>query len=305
MGEGALNAVTGAFGYTGRYIAKRLLAAGEGVINLTGTPDRPDPFGGRVKTLPLAFEDPDALARSLQGAGTLYNTYWVRFTHGGISYSDAINNTMTLVDAAEMAGVGRIVHISISNPAIDSPLAYFSGKAFIEDYIKASSLSHAIIRPTVIFGAEDILINNIAWLLRKMPAFAIPGDGDYELQPVFVEDVAEIAVDAAALKENMTVDAAGPEVLTFNELVEHVADAVESRARIVHLSPLVTLGLSRAAGTFLKDVLLTSDEVDGLMAGLLVSDDPPTGRTRFSEWIHENRDTLGSEYTSELNRHYR
>jgi len=305
MGEGAINAVTGAFGYTGRYIAKRLLAAGERVVNLTGTPDRPDPFGGRVNTLPLAFEDPDALARCLEGVGTLYNTYWVRFTHGGISYSDAIDNTMTLVDAVERAGVRRLVHISITNPSSDSPLAYFSGKAFIEDYIKATSLSHAIIRPTVIFGLEDILINNIAWLLRKMPAFVIPGGGEYELQPVFVEDVAEIAVDAAALGENMTLDAAGPEVLTFNELVEHVADAVESRARIVHMGPQLTLGLSRAVGLFLHDVLLTADEVDGLMAGLLVSDDPPTGKTRFSEWIHENRDALGSEYTSELSRHYK
>ncbi len=305
MGEGAINAVTGAFGYTGRYIAKRLLAAGEGVINLTGTPDRPDPFGGRVRTMPLAFEDPDALAKSLEGVGTLYNTYWVRFTHGGISYADAIDNTMTLVDAAERAGVRRLVHISITNPSSDSPLPYFSGKALIEEYVKASSLSHAIIRPTVIFGLEDILINNIAWLLRKMPAFAIPGDGEYELQPVFVDDLAEIAVDAALLGENMTVDAVGPEVLTFNELVEHVADAVESRALIVHMSPFVTLGLSRAVGLFLRDVLLTSDEVDGLMAGLLVSDDPPTGRTRFSEWVHENRDVLGSRYTSELGRHYR
>lgn len=305
MGKGALNAVTGAFGYTGRYIAKRLLAAGGQVINLTGTLDRPDPFRGRVKTLPLSFEDPDALAKSLEGVRTLYNTYWVRFTHGGISYSDAVDNTMVLVDAAEKAGVERLVHISITNPSPDSPLAYFSGKAFLEEYIKASSLSHAIIRPTVIFGAEDILINNIAWLLRKMPAFAIPGDGEYEIQPVFVEDVAEIAVDAAALGENLTMDAVGPEVLTFNELVEHIADAVESRALIVHLGPLVTIGLSRAAGLFLRDVLLTSDEVDGLMAGLLVSDDPPTGKTRFTEWIHENRETLGTGYTSELRRHYK
>jgi len=300
-----LNAVTGAFGYTGKYIARRLLEAGEDVVNLTGTPGRPDPFGGRVRELALAFDDPDMLEAGMEGAETLYNTYWVRFTHGGISYQQAVDNTMVLIDAAERAGVKRVVHVSITNPAEESPYPYFSGKAFLEDYIRASMLTHAIIRPAVIFGREDILINNIAWLLRHVPAFAIPGDGRYELQPVFVEDMAEICVDAGRMDEDMTVDAVGPEVFTFNELVELIADAVGSRALIVHMPKAAALNLSRVAGVYLRDVLLTADEVDGLMAGLLVSDGPPTGKTKLSKWVMDNRDTIGMKYASELKRHYR
>jgi nucleoside-diphosphate-sugar epimerase len=300
-----LNAVTGAFGYTGKYISRKLLDTGDEVVNLTGTPGRPDPFGGRVKELPLTFDDYDALTANLGEVATLYNTYWVRFTHGGISYQQAVDNTMVLIDAAERAGVKRVVHVSITNPSEDSPYPYFSGKAFLEDYIKASMLSHAIIRPAVIFGKEDILINNIAWLLRHLPVFAIPGDGKYELQPVFVEDMADICVSAGKSDDNMTIDAVGPEVFTFNEMVELVADAVGSRTLIAHMPKAVALNLSRGVGVFLRDVLLTSDEVDGLMAGLLVSDGPPTGTAKLSKWLMDNRDTVGMKYASELGRHYR
>ena len=88
------------------------------------------------------------------------------------------------------------MHISITNPSLDSPLPYFRGKAILEKEIRASGISHAIVRPTVLFGKEDILINNITYLLRRLPVFAIPGSGDYRLQPIYVEDLAEIAVEA-------------------------------------------------------------------------------------------------------------
>jgi NADH dehydrogenase len=300
-----LNVVTGAFGYTGKYITRRLLSRGEHVKTLTGHPNRPNPFGEQVRVVPFNFDHPSELTRSLEGATTLYNTYWVRFPHGGVTFEKAVENTKTLIRAAEEAGLRRIVHVSITNASPESPLPYFRGKGLLEEAIMASGLSYAIIRPTVIFGAEDILINNIAWLLRRFPLFAVPGTGDYRLQPIFVEDVAEIVVSAGHQTDNMLIDAVGPEIYTFDELVRLIAGKVGSRARIVHLPPGLALFLARLVGYVVKDVVLTQDEVEGLMAGLLVSEGPPTGQTRLSEWLTQNAGRVGAQYASELNRHYR
>jgi len=300
-----LNIVTGAFGYTGKYITRRLLAMGKRVRTLTGHPDRPNPFGDQVDVAPFNFDNPGELVGSLRGATTLYNTYWVRFPHGEASFDKAVENTKTLIKAAKDAGVNRVVHVSITNASEGSPLPYFRGKGLVEKAIVGSGLSYAIIRPTVIFGAEDILINNIAWMLRRLPVFAVLGSGDYRLQPVFVEDMADVTVSAAHRAENLIVDAVGPEVFTFNELVHLIAEKIGSRARIIHLMPELALLLSRLIGYVVNDVVLTRDEIEGLMAGLLVSDGPPTGQMRLSDWLAENADLVGVRYASELSRHYR
>jgi uncharacterized protein YbjT (DUF2867 family) len=298
------NVVTGAFGYTGKYITRRLLALGETVKTLTTHPLGDNPFGDRVSVAPFNFEQPNRLAESLRGASTLYNTYWVRFCQRGVSFDQAITNTKRLIKAAEDAGVQRFVHISITNPSRDSPLPYFSGKAALEDALRDSKLSYAIVRPTVIFGGEDILMNNIAWLLRRFPVFAVPGYGDYRLQPVFVEDVAKIAVDAGRRDDDVVIDAVGPEVFTFRELVRLIANSIRSRATIVPAPRWVVLAISRLIGYAVGDIVLTRDEIDGLMASLLVSNEPAAGRTRFSDWLKQHADVIGRRYASELRRHF-
>lgn len=300
-----LNVVTGAFGYTGKYITRRLLSMGKQVKTLTGHPDRHNPFGDQVSVAPFNFEDPAELTRSLEGVTTLYNTYWVRFSHGRVSFDQAVENTKTLIRAAEEAGVRRLVHVSITNPSADSPLPYFRGKGLLEQAIAQSGLSYAIIRPTVIFGTEDILINNIAWLLRRFPVFVVPGSGDYRLQPIFVEDMAQLVVNAGQGGDNATIDAVGPDIYTFNELVRLIAEKVRSKAKIIHLSPGLALFFSRLVGYGVRDVVLTRDEVGGLMADLLISEKTPTGETRLSDWLDEHADSLGTQYASELSRHYR
>jgi NADH dehydrogenase len=282
-----------------------LLATGERVLNLTGHPERPNPFGEQVRVAPFHFDNPRALADSLRGATTLYNTYWVRFDYGAVSFDQAVANTKTLIRAAEDAGVRRIVHVSITNPSQESPLPYFRGKAVLEDAIRASKLSYAIVRPTVIFGDEDILINNVAWLLRRFPVFGVLGAGDYRLQPVFVEDMAEMVVSAGHRDDHVVMDAVGPEIYTFDALVRLIARTVHSRAWIIHLPPRLALVLSQLVGRVVNDVVLTRDEVAGLMANLLVSANPLTGKTRLSEWLAQNADHLGVQYASETRRHYR
>ncbi len=298
------SAITGAFGYSGKYIARKLLAAGEQVITLTGNPNRPNPFDGQIKAFPFNFHDPNALAASLRGVDTLYNTYWVRFDHGATQHSGAVENTLALFHAAQSAGVRRVVHVSITNPSLDSHLPYFRGKAQLEQALQASGLSYAILRPTVIFGQEDILINNIAWLLRRFPLFALPGNGSYRLQPIFVEDLAALAVQAGRMEENLLWDAVGPRIYRFDELVSLLRATVGSRAGILRLPPGLALNLSRLVGIFVGDVILTRDEVDGLMADLLVSAQPPRGQTRLEDWLKTNRETFGTRYANELKRHF-
>ena len=305
MGTSELNVVTGAFGYTGKYVARRLLSMGKRVKTLTGHPDRPSPFGDRVSVAPFDFDRPEALIESLRGAAALYNNYWVRFDYGSATFKAAVENTKTLFRAAQEAGVRRVVHVSVTNPSEDSPLPYYRGKALLEKALMESGLSYAIVRPTVTFGDEDILINNIAWLLRRFPVFAILGEGDYRVQPIFVEDVAELMVSAGSQSDNLVVDAAGPEVYTFDALVRTIKRAVRSRARIVHLPPRLALFLSQVIGVFVGDVVLTQEEVDGLMGGLLVSSGPLTGRTHLSEWLREHAHTVGAKYASEVKRHFR
>ena len=305
MSDAGFHVVTGAFGYTGRYLTRRLLAKGLTVKTLTGHPDRPNPFGGQVVAMPFNFDKPGELVKSLRGAAVLYNTYWVRFTHGQTGFDQAVENTKTLVRAAKEAGVSRIVHVSIANADPKSRLPYYRGKGLLEEFIQQCGLSHAILGPTVIYSAEDVLINNIAWIVRRFPVFGVPGKGDYGIQPIFVEDMVDIMVDAGSRSDNMHVDAVGPEAFTFEELVRLIARKLNRNIVLLHLPPGLALFASQLIGLLVNDVVLTREEVEGLMAGLLVSRRPPTGKTKLSEWLSQNADRVGVRYASEIGRHFR
>jgi nucleoside-diphosphate-sugar epimerase len=297
--------VTGAFSYSGSRIAQRLLDSGRGVRTLTFHPERAHPLQGRLQTLPYRFDDPSALARSLDGVSTLYNTYWVRFDHGKTTFADAIENSRVLFGAAAQAGVGRVVHISIANPSLESMLPYYRGKALVEQALAEAGLPYSIVRPTLVFGGDrDVLANNIAWILRRMPIFALPGSGEYPVQPVHVDDLAEICERSADAEGNVVVDAAGPETMSFDQLVRAVRRAVGSHSPILHLPPTVMTLAARALGLLVRDVVLTPEEIAGLSAGLLVSHDEPLGRTAFSDWLTAHSGSIGRCYANELRRHF-
>lgn len=296
-------AVTGAFSYSGKYLTRRLLAQGDEVITLTGHPKRPDPFGGQVRAFPLRFDLP-SLSASLQGVEVLYNTYWVRFDQGSNTQAQAVQNTRLLLQAARQAGVRRVVHISITNPDENSPLPYFAGKAANESAVRESGLCYAILRPTVLFGAEDILLNNIAWLLRRFPVFGQIGNGQYRLQPIFVDDLAALAVEAGSRADSFTCDAVGPDIFTFDEMVRLIGRTIGAPRPLIHLPPRLALLAAQGFGALLGDVMLTPEEVQGLMAGLLVSAEAPRGTTHLADWLAEHRQQLGAVYASEVARHF-
>jgi NADH dehydrogenase len=302
MADQDLHIVTGAFGYTGKYIARRLLDAGCEVRTLTNSVHRDNPFGERVEARPFDFQHESRLVESLQGAAVLYNTYWVRFNHRKFKHAAAVDNTLTLFRAARQAGVRRVVHISITNPSEDSPLEYFRGKARLEQALSETGLSYAILRPAVIFGNEDILVNNIAWSLRNFPVFPVFGRGQYRLQPIYVEDLAKLAVEQGHARKNCIIDAIGPEAFTYRELVETIGSAIGKRRRIVCVPPGVAYLAGALIGRLMGDVMITREEVRGLMAELLYVDSPPAGETGLSEWAQRHADRLGRRYTSELAR---
>ena len=307
MSQSRTHTVTGATGYTGRYITDLLLRRGDRVQSITGHLSRHNPFGDRVKVHPFNFDRPDLLERTLAGTDTLFNTYWIRFNRGDRTFERCVEETRTLFKAAKAAGVRRIVHISIINPDPHSPLPYFRGKGQVEDALRASGVSYAILRPTVLYSAEDVLLNNIAWALRRFPVFLLPGTGRYNIQPVFVEDLAELAIAAVEEDRDTELDAVGPEVFTYAEMVKLIRDKVKTRCLALPAPGLLTYAIGRVMGMFLKDIILTRDEIRGLSAGLLVSksDAPPPARTRLSEWLDRNGAELGRRYASELQRHYR
>ncbi|RME02479.1 MAG: NAD-dependent epimerase/dehydratase family protein [Planctomycetota bacterium] len=297
-----LHAVTGAFGYSGKYIAEKLLQQGYSVITLTNSLQRANPFQNKIQAFPLDFNNPAQLQQSLSNVSVLYNTYWVRFNHKNFTYAQAVKNTKILFQAAKKAGVERIVHISITNPDIHSKLEYFRGKAQLEEELKNLGISYAILRPAVLFGKEDILVNNIAWALRRLPFFGICGKGNYRLQPIYVDDLAKLAVEWGQKRENTTLNAIGPETFTFQELVQTIAQIIGINRPLLHLPPYLVYLATKLIGWWQKDVFLTWDEIQGLMANLLWVPTPPTGKTKLTEWAKENAPNLGKKYASELAR---
>ena len=305
MSTSEIHAVTGAFGFSGRYIAQRLLNAGYGVVTLTNSLHRPNPFGDKIKVYPLAFDRPDQLVKALQGITVLYNTYYVRFNYRGhvtFTYAAAVENTAKLFGAAKKAGVKRIVHISITNPSENSKFEYFRCKARIERLLIDSGLSYSILRPAVLFGEEGILINNIAWLLRRFPVFGVFGDGNYRLQPIHVDDLAMLAVEQGKLDQDTVIDAIGPETFTYRGLVEEIGRIIGKPRPIISIPPLTGFLAGYLLGKIVHDKLIIRDEIDGLMAELLYVDSPPAGKTKLTDWARKNSATLGVDYASELAR---
>ena len=257
-----------------------------------------------MEVRPLDFDNPAELVASLEGATTLYNTYWVRFARQRTDHERAVANSRRLFQAAERAGVRRIVHVSITNPSLDSPFPYFRGKAVVEQSLAETGLSYAILRPAILFGGDGVLLNNIAWLLRHIPVFAVGGSGEYHIRGIHIDDLAQLCVEMGRSSENCTIDAVGPESPTFLELVTSIRDAVGSRARIIRVPSVLIPVMARVLGLLLRDVLLTSDEYGAMAAGLASTTGPATGPTALSDWLRQQGPALGRHYANELHRHF-
>ena len=300
-------AITGVLGYSGRYIAAEAVRRGYRVIGLTDSAKRlPNPQGYELRPLPWSTEE-----NVLDGVDMLINTYWVRFSYAGkrhaaFSHTTAVENTKILFAAAQAAGVKRLIHTSITKPDLHSELPYFRGKAELECALETTGIPHSILRPAVLFGetpAESILINNMAWSLRHLPAVATFGMGSYRLQPIHVQDFAELALDEAEREEqHRVINATGAETYSFRELWQLLARGMHAPRPILPVPAWFGLLATQGLGALVGDVMLTRDEIAGLSQDRLAVDTQPAGQRRLSEWVAQYADTLGRSYASELAR---
>jgi NADH dehydrogenase len=210
-----------------------------------------------------------------------------------------------LFRAAAEAGVRRVVHVSITHPSADSPYPYFRGKAAVELALRDFGLSHAVLRPSILFGGSGVLINNIAWLLRRMPVFAVGGTGAYRVRPIHIDDLARLAARAADSAQNSVTDAVGPDRPTFLELVHHIKGAVGSRSQVIRVPGSLIPPAARVLGLALRDTLLTTEEYQAMAEGLADTDGPATGEISLMQWITDHKGTLGRTYANEIVRHFR
>ncbi|HEV2005700.1 MAG TPA: NAD(P)H-binding protein [Candidatus Limnocylindrales bacterium] len=305
MADKQLDAITGAFGFTGRALAERLLADGHDLVTLSRRSGGGDPLRERLRVEPFDTDRPDRLVAALAGVDTLFNTFWIRFPRGAMTYERAVAQSAVLVGAARKAGVRRIVHFSVVNAAPDGPTPYVRAKAALEAIVRSSGLEWVIVRPTLTYGPGDILINNLAWALRRLPVYGLPGLGRYTVQPVHVDDAARIGAAAARMEAGQTIDAAGPEILRYRDLVSMVRAAIGSRSIVVPMPPALVLAAAKLLGPVVRDVVLTRDEVRELTSSFLTSIHPARGTTRISEWLPANAAALGRAWASELDRNYR
>ncbi|MPY92243.1 MAG: NAD(P)H-binding protein [Acidimicrobiia bacterium] len=297
-----LDVVTGAFGNTGRAIAGLLLGSGRRVRALTDHPPPPSEAGRvPIEVAPYRFDEPGHLVHAFEGVTTFYNTFWMR-TGDGSAYDTAVARSEALITAAGQAGVRRIVHLSVAHSSVTSPYPYFRAKGLVERHLGTSPAAAAIVRPALVFGGDAVLLNNLAWVLRRAPLFAVAGDGSYLVRAVHVDDVARLCVDAGGRESAEAVDAVGPERLTFLELVTTLRDLVAGRARIVRLPAGVVLAASKVLGAVLRDDLLTADELRSTMEGLADTEGPATGTVALTAWLREHADELGRGYVNERGR---
>ncbi|RNI25286.1 SDR family oxidoreductase [Flexivirga caeni] len=295
-----MDAVTGAFSYSGAAIAAGLTVRGRSVRTLTNHPRA----GSGYDIRPLDLGDPAGLRKSLEGVECLYNTYWVRFPHGDVTFETAVEGSATLFRAAAEAGVRRIVHVSITAADVNSPYAYFRGKGRVEAHLKESGVPYGIVRPAILFGGDGVLINNIAWLMRRSPVTLIGGGGRYRVRGIHIDDLATLMADLGERDDSVTVDAVGPESLTFADLLEHIRASIGSHTRLLPVPGSVFPAVTWLLGRLVRDTLLTREEYRAMAAGLADSDAPATGTIRLTDWITEHRDTLGTAYAHEIRRHF-
>jgi NADH dehydrogenase len=261
-----------------------------------------------VASVRYDFDHPERMDEAFDGADVLVNSYYIRFPYGGDTFERAVDRSGTLFDRAKRAGVRRLVHISVSNADEASDLPYYRNKGRQERLVRDSGLEFAILRPALVFGPGDILLNNIGWFLRRSPIFGVFGDGSYRLQPVELGAFARLVVSAVESTDTGTTTAvAGPVDYTFVEVVRSVCAAVGSRAKIVGMPPWLALAGSWVTGFLVRDVVLTRDEAAGLMRNYLVSPDPHRVGMSLEDWLQRSdvRHDLGRAYSSELARHFK
>jgi NADH dehydrogenase len=249
--------VAGGSGFIGAAVVRRLVRGGGDVGVMTAHPHRSKAriasLGARL--VPGDVLDPASLDRAMGGADVVvqtltFPTFPVERPRKRYTFAEFDHlGTERLVQAAVRGGVGRFVFCSGAGAAPDAPKVWFRAKWAGEEAVRDSRVSHAILRPSWVYGPEDRALNKFVAFHRWLPFVPVIGDGRQQLQPVFVDDVAEaLAQAAAATGPTGTFEVGGPDVMDMNEVLTVMMEVRGRRKPLVHFPP----ALPKLAGFFLQ-----------------------------------------------------
>jgi NADH dehydrogenase len=261
--------VTGAAGYLGSHIVKRLVEAGKPVRALVRNRAWAE-AEARLANLKIEWVEgdvtrPESLAAAMQGVDAVIHTVAIAIEKGGRTY-EAINyqGTVNVVDAAKAAGVKRFINISQLGADAKLPYRFLASKGKAQDYVAASSLDWTALRPSVIWGPEDEFANTFARLVPISPLiYPIIGDGQAKFQPVWVEDLATAVVksldDPSTVQQDLEIG--GPEVLTIAEIERRTLQAIGAKRTLIQV-PIALLRVVVALMGLLPAPPVTSSLLD-------------------------------------------
>jgi uncharacterized protein YbjT (DUF2867 family) len=279
--------VFGGSGFIGRHIVRRLAASGHRVRVAVRDVELArflKPMGDVGQVVPMAanLRHDDSVAAAVDGADAVVISVGVLFSRGPQTFEQIhVDGPARVARSAAAAGISRLVHISAIGADPASPSAYARSKAGGEAAVRAAVPTATILRPSVVFGAEDSFFNRFAALARLAPALPVFGHGfadagSSRMQPVFVGDVAAAACRCVAdpATAGRTYELGGPRAYTYREIMELVMDATGRRR------PLVPVPFAVAAvGAFFAELLpsppLTRDQLHLLAVDNVVAPGAP------------------------------
>ncbi len=275
--------IFGGSGFVGRYIARRLAKEGWRVRIAVRRPNealfvRPYGTPGQVEPMFCNIRDDASVRAATMGADAVVNCVGT-FDKGGRNSFTAVQveGAARIARIAADCGVGRMVHISALGASATSASAYSVSKAKGEAAVLASMPGALILRPSVIFGNEDAFFNRFAGMSRMGPFLPVVG-GETRFQPVFVDDVAQAAVQGVLGQAQGIYELGGPDVDTFRGLMTRMLRVIQRRKLIINLpfwaAGLMGWGLDLASGLtggLVKNGMITADQVKSLRVDNVVA----------------------------------
>ncbi len=262
--------VSGGTGFVGSAIARELLRRNERVAVL-GRDEKKirDRFADRVEARAGDVREPATLAAAMRGVDIVINAVQfpgspIENRRKGWTFEEIdLKGTRHQVDAAKAAGVRRFVTMSGVGAAKDADKHWFRYKWEAEQYLQRSGIEWVVIRPTWIFGPDDVSLNRFLGFGKVLPFIPMFGSGTQDMQPVFIDDVGRVAADAALLPEvaNATFEIGGPEVMSMNDVVKTALDVQGRQRPLLHQPVAVGKAIGRLA-SILPRPPLSADAID-------------------------------------------
>jgi uncharacterized protein YbjT (DUF2867 family) len=250
-------AIAGGSGFIGRTIARRLAALPQLRVRVLSR----DPGRARAKLAGLEADfvrgevtEPGTLPAALAGASAVvsavqFDGYPIENPRRGLTFERIdLGGTLALLAAAKAAGVTRFIYISGAAADENSRHPGFRAKGKAERAIRESGLEYTILRPSLVYGPDDTVVNGFAKAIRLAPVFPVPGSGRQTLQPVLVDDLAAcVALAISGRGQNGTYEIGGPDLMTFDDLIRLIMDLTGHRRPIVHVPESVMRAMGAIA----------------------------------------------------------